>query len=125
MSFNPFFEPENMSDEELSTKLTQLRQRLFMGSYSQSSFQLMQGLQDMIRQIEEVQQARLMIQAQDAWNKMFPDIIESDPEVRAKRQEEAAQKQPGKPGPKKRMATEEIFHKEYLNQPPKKDGQTK
>lgn len=125
MSFNPFFEPENMSDDELSTKLVELRRRLFMGSYSQSSPQLLQSLQDMIRQIEDVQQGRLQIQAQDAWNKMFPDVIESDPEAKLKRQEETAQKNSGKPGPKKRLATQEIFHKEYLNQAPKKDDQTK
>jgi hypothetical protein len=125
MSFNPFFEPENMSDDELTNKLNELRRRLYMGSYSQSSVQLMQGLQNMIRQIEEVQQGRLMIQAQEAWHKMFPDVIESDPEVKQKRQEEAAGKQAGKPGPKKRLATQEIFHKEYLNQPPKKDEGTK
>jgi hypothetical protein len=66
-----------------------------------------------------------MIQAQDAWNKMFPDIIESDPEAKLKRQEEAALKATGKQGPKKRLATTEIFHKEYLNQPSKKDSGTK
>lgn len=125
MSFNPFFEPENMSDDELTNRLMELRKRLYIASYSQSSYQLTQGLQDMIRSIEEVQQTRMMIQAQNAWDKMFPDVIESDPEAKAKRQEEAAQKVATKPGLKKHRATEEIFHKEYLTPPAKKDSDTK
>jgi hypothetical protein len=31
MSFNPFFEPENMSDDELTNKLNQLRQATLHG----------------------------------------------------------------------------------------------
>ncbi len=124
MTFNPFFEPENMSDDELTNKLVELRKRVYIGSYSQSSFGLVQGLQDMIMAIEEVQMTRMQLQVADAWSKMFPDTIESDPESKIKRQEEA-NKGSGKAGPKKRMATDEIFHKEYLNQPLKKDKGTK
>ena len=120
MEFSPFFEPEGMSDEDLNNKLTELRKRFMIAQSGQSSYQLVQGIQSMIQAIEQEQSIRYQIQAQASWSKMFPDVIESDPAAKAKQQEEA-QKVAGKPGPKKRLATTEIFHKEYIK-PDKKPG---
>ena len=84
--------------------------------WASNSIQMREQLQGMIEALMDERERRLQVQTQEAWDKMFPDKIESDPDFKEtkaeKTTEQAAVVKPAG-GMKKAFAEPQIFHKEY------------
>jgi hypothetical protein len=78
---HPFFEVSGLNEEELRDKLAQLQTRLFSAYAIGMSYDLRFQIESMIETIEMEIQARYAAQMQEAWDKMFPDVIETEPSL--------------------------------------------
>lgn len=94
---HPFFEVSGLNEEDLRDKLAQLQTRLFSAYAMGMSFELREQIQSMIEVIEMELQARYAAQMQEAWDKMFPDVIETEPSlIPGKETADSNKKVPGK-----------------------------
>ncbi|MNK54711.1 hypothetical protein D3C87_737030 [compost metagenome] len=79
---SPFFDPSTLNDEELREKLSNLQTRLFAAHAMGMSYDMRAQLESMMEQIEFEQQARFAAQMQKAWDAQFPDVIETEPDLK-------------------------------------------
>lgn len=94
---HPFFEVSTLSDEDLQEKLSQLQTRLFSAHAMGMSYDLRVQLETMIETIEIESRNRYAAQMQTAWDKMFPEVIETEPTlVPGKEAVDSSKKVPGK-----------------------------
>lgn len=116
MSDHPFFEPERLTDEEILKKLSDLNQRLTVAHYTSTNYNMIGQLQGMIDALNNERMVRLARQTQEAWDKMFPDVIETEPDFKEERPDPTRDKahvvKPAQ-GAKKKI-TAPVFHKEYV-----------
>ena len=121
---HPFLSFKDLSDDELLEKSTELHRNLNRAHLWGSSPDLINQLQWMLEMIEEEKMERLNKQAFDAFNDMFPERVESDPEFKvAKGELEETKTTVIKPAKvsKPQTFTEPVFNKEYSsNHKPKK-----
>jgi len=89
---HPFFDPVTMSDDELRDKLDSLNNRLWAAHAMGMSSDMREQLQMLIETIETEVQQRFANSMQKAWDDMFPDVIESEPDL--KPQVDAKKKRP-------------------------------
>lgn len=118
MSDYPFFDAGNLTDDEILNKLNQLTQRAMVAQMSSRNPQMLDQLYAMIDMLNEERVFRLQQQTVEAWNKMFPDVIESDPDFKGERVEKDANKPAHVVKPaqgQKGNLQAPIFHKEYVN----------
>ena len=79
---HPFIDASTLSDEELREKLTNLQNRLFAAHAMGMSYDMRVQLETIMELIEMEQQNRFAAQMQKAWDAQFPDIIETEPDLR-------------------------------------------
>lgn len=79
---HPFFDPSTLNDEELREKLQNLQTRLFAAHAMGMSFDMRSQLEAMMEVIEIEQQSRFAAQMQKLWDSQFPDVIESEPDLK-------------------------------------------
>ena len=77
---HPLIDPKSMGDEEILKKIALLNSRLnyahAMMAYGDRS--MVDSLMAMISTLQFEYEERLAIRAKDAWDKQFPEIIETD-----------------------------------------------
>lgn len=112
---HPFFDPSTLSDDEIVQKMASLTQRLMVAQWTSHNMAMRGQIQGMIEALTEERERRLQIQTQEAWDKQFPERIESDPEFKLTRGDKADEKASVvKPvNAQKKFGNEQIFHKEY------------
>jgi hypothetical protein len=116
---HPFINLKALTDEELIKKSTDLHKKLMMAHMWSSNPGIADQFRWMLEMIAEEQQERLAKDTNDAWNKMFPEVIESDPEFTKERssvdqQDKTHVVKPAQAKPKAPIIAP-TFHKEYLN----------
>jgi hypothetical protein len=79
----PGFDPHNMSEDELLTRQGELSRRLSFANRFSSSGEMADQIMRMIQTIEAVRRDRVLKIMFDERNKMFPEIIETEPELAA------------------------------------------
>lgn len=77
-----FFETSNLSEEELREKQASLSARLYSAHAMGMSYELRAQLEAMIGQIEEELRMRWSADMAKQWDAMFPDVIESEPDLK-------------------------------------------
>lgn len=90
----PGFDPTSMTDDELLNKQSELNRRFVYASRFSASTEMAHQFMSMIGAIEHERRERVLRIAFDMRQGMFPDIIESDPDlivrdVRPTQEEEA------------------------------------
>lgn len=79
---HPFFDPATMSDEEIREKLESLQSRLWAAHALGMSPDMREQLQMLCETLETEMQQRFAQTMQKAWDDMFPDVIESEPDLK-------------------------------------------
>lgn len=77
----PGFDPTSMSDDELLNKQSELNRRFSYASRFSSSTEMASQFMSMIAAIEHERRERVLKIAFDMRQSMFPDIIETDPDL--------------------------------------------
>lgn len=113
---HPFFDPATLSEDDLRDKLSNLQNRLFSAHVMGMSQDLRVQLESIIELIEFELQGRYAVQMQKAWDSQFPDIIESEPDLKpgaekAKVDPKSSKKKEGA----ERPANAPSFNKVYKN----------
>ncbi len=111
---HPSFDPSTLNEEELREKLSELNNRLYAAHAMGMSYELRVQLEQFIELIEFEQQMRFSAQMQKAWNDLFPDVIESEPDLKpgAEKAKETKTTKKAKEGPE-RPANAPMFNKVY------------
>jgi len=79
---HPSFDPSSLNEEELRDKLSNLNSRLYAAHAMGMSYDMRAQLETFIELIEMELQNRFAAQMQKAWNELFPDVIESEPDLK-------------------------------------------
>lgn len=79
---HPFFDVSGLNDDELREKLQELQTRLFAAHIMGMSYDMRVQLESLMEQIEIEQQARFTAQMQKAWDAQFPEVIETEPDLK-------------------------------------------
>jgi hypothetical protein len=87
----PGFEPKKMSDDEIVKKITNLQGKLVF-AYGMGSYQIVEQMQAMLEALQHEQQERMLIRLHEMRDRMFPDIIETEPDLRPKKEVETTTK---------------------------------
>lgn len=77
----PGFDPQSMTDDELLNKQSELNRRFVYASRFSSSTEMAAQFMSMIAAIESERRERVLKIAFDMRQGMFPEIIESDPDL--------------------------------------------
>lgn len=77
----PGFDPTGMTDDELLNKQSELNQRLVYASRFSASTEMAAQFMAMISAIEHERRERVLKVAFDMRQSMFPDVIESEPDL--------------------------------------------
>jgi hypothetical protein len=97
------FDPRSLTDDDLANKLAELQAKVVYASRF-SSPGLLESLHRIMQSLEFEQRERLLRRAQEIYNKSFPDVIETDPDLAEKK----PTTQPGsgkiQPQPRPRMS---------------------
>lgn len=81
MFFLPGFDPTSMTDDELLNKQAELNKRYVYASRFSSSGEMAGQFMAMIGAVEHERRERVLRVAFEMRQSMFPDIIESDPDL--------------------------------------------
>lgn len=116
---HPFINLKSLSDEELLKRNADLHKKLMMAHMWTSNPHIAEQIGFMLEMIAEEQQERMSRETNEAWNKMFPDVIESDPEFKKDRasvdqQDKTHVVKPAQAKPRTPIVAP-TFHKEYIN----------
>jgi hypothetical protein len=95
--FFPGFEPKNMSDEEIMRKTTELQGKMVF-AYGNASYGMIEQMQMMLEALQFEQQERLSIKLHEMRERMYKDVIESEPDLVVKKEVETSKKKSGKSG---------------------------
>lgn len=79
---HPFIDPATLSDDEIRDKLQNLQTRLFAAHVMGMSYDMRSQLESIMELLELEAQSRYMAQMQKAWDDQFPNVIESEPDLR-------------------------------------------
>lgn len=122
MYVNPFFDPSILSDEEITKQISDLNRRSMIASWSMRSPLAMDQINSMIDALQEERINRLNKQSAEAYQAMFPDVIESDPDCKAEKSEKSEPQVRSQvvqsPQTPKKFDNIPIFHKEYVKPKP-------
>jgi hypothetical protein len=77
---HPFFNPKNMSDDELTRKQQEVAKRIFDAYSIGLSFDIVQQLRMISESLETEREERSAREMFDVMNSTFPEIIETDKE---------------------------------------------
>ncbi len=114
---HPFFDASTLNDEELREKYTDLQTRLYSAHIMGMSYELRVQLESIMELIEIEQQARFAAQMQKAWDAQFPDVIETEPDLKPGAESKKAAADPKakkkKEGAPERPANVPSFNKVY------------
>lgn len=110
---HPFFEVSTLSDEELRDKMNVLNTRLFAATAMGMSYDMRKQLTAYIEVLEQEMQNRFTVEMNKMWNAQFPEIIETEPDLKpgvVAKKNEVEQKKEGR---KERPANAPQFNKVY------------
>lgn len=79
---HPFINAKELSDEELTTKVGQLVQKITYARAAIGDVSMINSLNAILETFQMELQERYARQSFDMWNKQFPDVIESDPDFK-------------------------------------------
>lgn len=109
---HPFFNVKDLDDDAINKKILQLQGRLLYTQAFSGNQAMMDQMFLMLETLEAERQERYAVEAFKAYNKQFPDIIESDPEFKRKNNEAAKVDADGKPKVE-RPKVQPVFTKSY------------
>ncbi len=119
MYVHPFFDPSKLSDDEITKQISELNRRAMISSWSSRNPLVMDQINSMIDALQEERVNRLNIQAAQAYQAMFPAVIESDPEYKEEKAEPKVRSHVVQaPAAPKKFDNVPIFHKEYVTPKP-------
>lgn len=100
---HPFFDASKLSDDEIREKLGELQSRLWAAHAMAMSYDMREQIQGYIAILEQELQMRFATEMQKSWDALFPDVIETEPDLKP----DAAAKKAAKEGPKKKEGVRE------------------
>jgi hypothetical protein len=90
----PGFEPKKMSDEEIVRKVTDLQGKLVF-AYGMGSYSIVEQLNAMLEALQHEQMERMLIRLHEMRERMAPAVIETEPDLREKKEVEVKSKKAG------------------------------
>jgi hypothetical protein len=89
--FFPGFEPKNMSDDEIMRKTSDLQGKMVF-AYGNASYGMVEQMQMMLEALRFEQQERLSIKLHEMRERMFKDVIETEPDLVVRKEVEQKKK---------------------------------
>jgi hypothetical protein len=109
---HPFFNVKELDDDTINKKILQLQGRLLYTQAFSGNSMMMDQMFLMLETLEAEREERYQLEVFKAYNKQFPDVIESDPEFKQKDTGKGGTNADGKPKVE-RPKVQPVFTKQY------------
>lgn len=87
----PGFEPKKMNDEEIMKKISDLQRKLVF-AYNMANYVLVEQMNQFLDALYFEQQERIAIRVHEMRERMIPSVIETEPDLREKKEIELPSK---------------------------------